>query len=190
MVPPSRRSARGKEQTTLEDTNVTGSRTDFSVHFEEKSDAFEVFEGKFPTYNWTSPKRNRRRKTKDLCKTTFEEISSSFILESPLNLSVNSDRDRETIKVLISRPEPRKIGSRGTSICDGKFQNRFTNLTILNFVPVVWSRKNVSTTDTLSFFLLFPSCFFVVSLFLLFYHRRTAGFPSPTLTFRVPFRPI
>lgn len=79
----------------------------------------------------------RRRKTKDFCKATFEDISSSFILESSLNLSVNSDPDRETIKVLISRPEPRKIGSCRTSISDGKFQNRFTNLTILNFVPVV-----------------------------------------------------
>lgn len=62
----------------------------------------------FPRTTETSPKRSRRRKTKDFCKATFEEISSSFILESSLNLSVNSDRDRETIKVLISRARAKK----------------------------------------------------------------------------------
>lgn len=62
----------------------------------------------FPRTTGTSPKRSRRRKTKDFCKATFEEISSSFILESSLNLSVNSDRDRETIKVLISRARAKK----------------------------------------------------------------------------------
>lgn len=71
MVPPSRRGARGKEQTTLEDTNVTGSHTDFSVHFEETPDAFEVFEDKFPTYNWNVAEAKSTKEDEGLLQGNF-----------------------------------------------------------------------------------------------------------------------